>query len=521
MGGGVSKSKVSSISSAATWGDGRKIIDILGRLGPRDKFALLNSEDVEGKKPIYHAAECDNHNEVIVMLASLQEEDRLSVLRSTIMPSALHCAVMNNAKASASAIIRCLNEDQIKEIIFEEYRGSSILQLSLHRVRENSIIPIILLKLSEEDRISLIKHQDRIGETVLHRAAREGSLEELEQICEYLSPEEFREILLYKSQSGITPLHYAASRGYIKIINFILDSFEDKRIILTQKTLELKTPLHFAAEVQNLKVISHILAILGDNQARIQALKDETYEGKSVLEIAEDKGYLKGLAMICGKFGLVIEVPTLSKSSTEAQVEVEAAAASVASCAPAHAFSTEEERSVVGVIFARRDEPKAVIEDPDIAQEGERRSFPAQDSAEETDDDVVKYGSQTHSEAEAAGGSKSKLEESVGAPTLAAAAVAAEELAKAKAAAAEVLGSADAAEEGRVIEREMIGEAGKWHHSEKERVEARRSPDREFETFKPPSAVSFPPSPEAAAGFIRDKASDGEILHDPELLGSD
>lgn len=516
MGGGVSKSKVSSISSAATWGDGRKIIDILGRLGPRDKFALLNSEDVEGKKPIYHAAECDNHNEVIVMLASLQEEDRLSVLRSTIMPSALHCAVMNNAKASASAIIRCLNEDQIKEIIFEEYRGSSILQLSLHRVRENSIIPIILLKLSEEDRISLIKHQDTEGETVLHQAAREGSLQELEQICEYLLPEEFREILLYKSQSGITPLHYAASRGYIKIINFILDSFEDKRIILEQKTLELKTPLHFAAEVQNLKVISHILEILGDNQARIQALKDETCEGKSVLEIAEDKGYLKGLAMICGKFGLVIEAPALSKSFPEAEVEVEAAAASAA-----HASSTKEERSVVGVVFTRRDESKAAIEDPDIAQEEERRSFPAQESAEETDEDVVRYGSQTHSEAEAAGGSKSKLEASVGAPTLAAAAVAAEELAQAKAAAAEALGSADAAEEGRVIEREMIVEAGKWHHSEKERVESGRSPDGEFETFKPPSAVSFPPSPEAAAGFIRDKASDGEILHGAELLGSD
>lgn len=498
----IDKRKIDALARAVVTKNTDSVINILAPLTRVERFELLNSKDDHGRKPIYYAAEADNHELVTIMLRFVPQSHRLPIMTGTFLQdSAFLRAVELNKARSVISILDTLSEQQIINLVLMRYsHGKSILQLAVHNQEDSFIIPAILQKMHEDDRITLIELRDPFGKTVLHEACERGSLADFSKVMEYLTPHQARTLLFERNMTGLTPIHYAAYRGEVGIIDLILDrlSTEDKvAIICAQDYIRKKTPLHFAVQKKEIDAILHIIRAMPDDDAILKIINIRTNSGETVLDIARDAGCFEIVFNECKSFTTLIQdLPDLSTYRASSRL------------GESTPLPDERPIEIAGVVSPRREAPY-------MRPFEYRRSLIDEDEGER----MVKLGSETHSEAEAAGGSKRKLQKPAGAPTLAAGAVAAEELAQAKAAAA----AAGAVPYEDVIAdpvsssaaADMAYETTQVEPYEKERAEAEKSCVQD----KMPRSVS-PPSPEAAAGFIRDIVFAHDLPPGLEVLGS-
>ena len=93
-----------------------------------------------------------------------------------------------------------------------------------------------------------------------------------------------------KDEDGRTMLHYAAMRGDVSIISFLLDR---NATAICFDTLELKTPLHYACIYgKNIQVIRHLIEYMKQEYSRLNEEKIEQIKvknAKAIVDIQEGK----------------------------------------------------------------------------------------------------------------------------------------------------------------------------------------------------------------------------------------
>ena len=123
-------------------------------------------------------------------------------------------------------------------------------------------------------------------ETPLHFAASKGHL----KICKYIVDKV--EDKNPKCIKGRTPLHYAAIRGHLEVCLLIMAKIQDKNPYDVYKF----TPLHYAAFHGHLPICKYILDNVGNKNPK-------TILGKTPLSLASERGHLQICKYIMDRFG--------------------------------------------------------------------------------------------------------------------------------------------------------------------------------------------------------------------------
>ena len=111
------------------------------------------------------------------------------------------------------------------------------------------------------------------GVTMLHRACDGGNVEVLEYLCDRGLVPSARDVekryahfinwlynLLTSLTACRTPLHYAAYRGHIHIIEWILENFENSELILKSSNMRGSNCLHIACQKGHFKLAKYLVA---------------------------------------------------------------------------------------------------------------------------------------------------------------------------------------------------------------------------------------------------------------------
>ena len=167
-------------------------------------------------------------------------------------------------------------------IIYETRKGTPItaiyLAASMGHLRMVQFIRDKLINKNPPLRIT--------GRTPLHVAAQRGYLDIIECIFECLWKEDRNPT----DDIGITPLHLAATFGQLEALKMLLKESIDKN---PASFVEKKTPLHFAAEYGMLNVIEYLADILPPNQ-----LNDKSISGESASDYAKKNGHNKVVSFL-------------------------------------------------------------------------------------------------------------------------------------------------------------------------------------------------------------------------------
>jgi ankyrin repeat protein len=119
------------------------------------------------------------------------------------------------------------------------------------------------------------------GRTPLHVAAQRGCLDVIECIFECL----WKEHRNPTDENGITPLHLAATFGQLEALKMFLKENVGKN---PASFVDKKTPFHLAAEYGMFNIIEYLADILPPNQ-----LNDKSNSGESASDYARKNSHDK------------------------------------------------------------------------------------------------------------------------------------------------------------------------------------------------------------------------------------
>ena len=145
-------------------------------------------------------------------------------------------------------------------------------------VKEALIVTLEDKKVCESDLIqSMSLRSSNDGDTFLHTAAarKDSAVVLLAMKSKFVMDKNPR------NNEGITPLHFAASRGHFQICGMFIDQIEDKN----PKDNHRYTPLHFAAYVGNLEICKLICN-------NVQDKNPSANDGETPLHLAAQNGHL-------------------------------------------------------------------------------------------------------------------------------------------------------------------------------------------------------------------------------------
>ena len=148
----------------------------------------------------------------------------------------------------------------------------------------------ISVKYSKRNLGNIMKHDNKNPknswkETPLHFAASKGHLKICKYIVDKVEDKNPKNIL------GRTPLHYAAIIGHLEVFLLIMPKIQDKNPYDTNKF----TPLHHAAFHGHLPICKYILDNVGDKNPK-------TILGKTPLSLASERGHLQICKYIKDRF---------------------------------------------------------------------------------------------------------------------------------------------------------------------------------------------------------------------------
>lgn len=86
-----------------------------------------------------------------------------------------------------------------------------------------------------------------------------------------------------KDDGGLTPLHFAAAKGHLEIVTYLVETCKAK---VGEKNADGWAPLHFAAQEGNLKIIQYFVEKRGVNA------HEKESNGLTALHIASSQGHL-------------------------------------------------------------------------------------------------------------------------------------------------------------------------------------------------------------------------------------
>ncbi|KAL5717795.1 hypothetical protein ACHQM5_010760 [Ranunculus cassubicifolius] len=131
----------------------------------------------------------------------------------------------------------------------------------------------------------ILNFKNKKDGSALSEAARRGLLD----CCEVIF-ERCPQLFLETNNVGATALHYAASKGHVDIINFLIQQ-TDGHILLMMETKYEYTALHYAAENGQLGAVKALIA--ADTSSGNDLLKKITEDGNTALHFAVKRCHLE------------------------------------------------------------------------------------------------------------------------------------------------------------------------------------------------------------------------------------
>ena len=136
----------------------------------------------------------------------------------------------------------------------------------------------------EDEVADLVNYQNELGETPLHIAASNGTLDIVQFIANKnagINMTDFK---------GRTPLHCAAERGFVDVASFLVDSLA----IMEAKDRLGRTPLYVAAEGG----FQGVVDLLADNGADVNAFRSQGKKRRAALVAAAAGGHSEVVAAL-------------------------------------------------------------------------------------------------------------------------------------------------------------------------------------------------------------------------------
>ncbi|NGX29504.1 MAG: hypothetical protein K940chlam4_00339 [Candidatus Anoxychlamydiales bacterium] len=247
---------------------------------------LIQKRDANNLTAFHWAVILGDSNIVKVILNQIKPEDRLSTL---IMQDNRGWSVFKWAIATQNAdlikIFFSSLEDEDKAFLvtgIDQYKRSHI-----HYAIEtgnNKIVKLLLDQiLSEKDKSNLAFYEDFLGQTIFHLGVSILDVETFEILFSQLLPNKCARSMALQKLDNLnqTPLHYAAIRSDVKLLEVIIRNIvsEDKQKLIHIQDVDGKTALHLAV-------------IHGISEECVSFLLDEV-----------DPKYLKSYVMMKDKMG--------------------------------------------------------------------------------------------------------------------------------------------------------------------------------------------------------------------------
>ncbi len=247
--------------------------------------AWLDSKDCHGFTPFHKAAEKGN---VAMVKLLLKHKAPLDVRSKKHRWTVAHSAVLSGNSKVMEVLL--LAKKELSSYVTT--RGNTLLHLAVRRGKESIIDGLLKMgvntllknkngktayevaqkyKKTKIAGLLRIYSPDESGNTILHAAARTGTIKDVKKYVEHykLSPAPV-------NKRGITPLHVAVEKGHEKIVEYLFDH----GVLADSKDKQGKTALHYAATPDVAKVLLR-------NGAALDALDDDD---KTSLHYAAEQG---------------------------------------------------------------------------------------------------------------------------------------------------------------------------------------------------------------------------------------
>ncbi|KAI8031129.1 Ankyrin repeat-containing protein BDA1 [Camellia lanceoleosa] len=114
----------------------------------------------------------------------------------------------------------------------------------------------------------------------LHKACEDGDLKSVEELIR-----ENKDSCLAKNEFGLTPLHIAAQKGRIDVVDLILKYCPEAVKEVTAKTM--RTCVHVAVNHNQIEVVMHLLRwVIGERPDFLYLLSLKDYKGKTAVQFS-------------------------------------------------------------------------------------------------------------------------------------------------------------------------------------------------------------------------------------------
>ncbi|KAI3465741.1 hypothetical protein Pfo_022404 [Paulownia fortunei] len=204
-----------------------------------DENNLLRAKNERGNTAL-HEALINGRDSISQYL--IQEDPELSYYQNQEGESALYLAAKAGSANCVSSILG-LSTDQ--ERINEQFKKHSPIQAAIEG--KNRDVLEAMLNMNP----SFIQSRDGEGRTPLHYAASLGYLEEVHYLLHQSAPSATQ-----RDKSGSFPIHLASIKGHVDIISLLLGDCPDPGELLDRDGRNI---LHLAAKNGRCKVVSYIL----------------------------------------------------------------------------------------------------------------------------------------------------------------------------------------------------------------------------------------------------------------------
>ncbi len=223
---------------------------------PEMQRLLSKEEEIEGVRPIHRTTKVMNNLceqfKTFKMNENALKKDKLKHFRQDSMGyTPLMCSIILH------------NREQTSHIIFEaqEYFCTSMLNVKTHDFGQTALHFAVRMGQLETVRNLLVAGaspsiSDQMGFTPLHVCVKSNNLDIFKVFLKHVSPNKMRDMLRMLTNEGDTILHLAARYGSVSLIEHILEDGKVSVNIIGHKTHE--TILHVAVETSNLCLLTFL-----------------------------------------------------------------------------------------------------------------------------------------------------------------------------------------------------------------------------------------------------------------------
>lgn len=260
---------------------------LLDALDPGSIYKILKAKDVKGYTAIHMAALNGFVSCIRCSLESLNKEDRYALLEIADDKSnatALHYASEKNHYEIIAAVVALVSTDQWQCLaLLQDKSGFTLFHLLMKR-EQPELISKLLEPFNSNQTLVTMKIQNTFGNTPLHEAAKEDCAANIESVLHCAGPLNV-DLLVAQNESGCTPIHIAAERGYISSLVNLVKVMEPTQLEehLNLKQTEGFTPLTLAVKHAHEEVIYNLIGLISQSTNCYSMLSAQDIAGHTVL----------------------------------------------------------------------------------------------------------------------------------------------------------------------------------------------------------------------------------------------